>query len=219
MIHLHYEMFNISAKAAEAMGLDSTQMVKLKFTSNKSTVKLQTSDFNHFKATYLSLLKQIPAGKRKYDATDNVWTIPAAAFDVIKQLIEHHGGTQAVLRHKDLYADFILATDKNNNSKNQKVWHETVREQDSFQAEAAEDFFHAHTISVDTQHIGTIQNKLLELIKPFMPMPEDETELTREWFMRGYKIAARRYHPDIKGGDAQKMSELNSLWMQYKEMA
>lgn len=215
MIHLHYEMFNISAKAAEAMGLDSTQMVKLKFASNKNIVKLSTLDFNKIKSDYLPLLKQIPAGKRKFDPLDNVWTIPASAFAVLKQIVEINSGSpQAVIRHKDLYADFILASNQNNNSATQKAWHETVREQASFEAEAAEDFFHQQTITT-TMPVTDIQAKLRELILPFATFELN----TREDFMRGYKIAARRYHPDVKGGDAQKMSELNSLWMQYKEIA
>lgn len=215
-------MFNISAKAAEAMGLDSTQMVKLKFASNKSTVKLQTSDFNRVKTVYLPLLKQIPAGKRKFDVIDNVWTIPAYSFDVIRQLVEQETGTgyfspymgsSNVIKHKDLYKDYIFAAN-DTSSKTQKAWHETVREQASFEAEAAEDFFH-QSVTVHELSATDIQQQLKLLIAPHINF-----ELNgREDFMRGYKIAARRYHPDIKGGDAQKMSELNSLWMQYKEIA
>jgi hypothetical protein len=65
--------------------------------------------------------------------------------------------------------------------------------------------------------VADIKTKLIAIVQPFMPMPLDELDCNKEWMMRAYKITARKLHPDL-GGDAAKMSELNSLYMQYKEI-
>jgi hypothetical protein len=216
MIYLHYETFNISANAANAMGLDSTQMVRLKFASNKNRVSLAKYDFDKVQKNLLPLLKQIPSGKRKYDPVDYVWTIPASTFAIIRILVEHDGDPSAVIKHKDLYKDFIHFN-WNQAAEPASSWHEQIRESEDFQqkVEAPEDFFKNNTTTITSVMTETeIKQKLALLIKPFINFDLN----VREDFMRGYKLACRRLHPDIKGGDAAKMSELNSLWMQYKEL-
>lgn len=195
MIYIHYEQFKLA----------DVDAIKLVFSSSKTSpsIIIGQSDWNKVKELS-NIFKQIPSGKRSYDPIVKMWILPESILKVL--LVMPDLGKTA---HNDL--DAWLNPPKNQDN---FKWYDNA----NIKAEAPEDFFHAHTASSSCVLTETeLQAKLLSIVKPFMKMPEDDN-LNKEWFLRAYKITARKLHPDL-GGDANKMSELNMLWNQYKEIA
>lgn len=201
MLYCHCEKFSLASQA----------LVKLKFSGspNLKNSYISFADKKHLQ-TCVTLLKQIPAGKRSYDPSTYIWTIPETNLEIVELYLNANGG--AIIEWADLAAAMNPQTQKNKN------WADSLRDAGKVKSESVEDFFKNAPGSSTTASAGALttealQQRLTLMIKPFVSFELED----RESFLRGYKIAARRLHPDL-GGDAAKMSELNSLFMQYKEV-
>lgn len=203
MLYCNYEKYQIQGPYGPI------DLVKLVFKSSvdPSAGNWMSSVDKSTLQTCVTILKQIPAGKRSYDPSNHVWTIPAAALNTIELYLVAYGG--ALLEHQNLFVAMQPKTEQT-----AKHWAEDLRASGKVKAEATEDFFkNSAPVSSGTLDSNTLQQRLILLIKPYISFDLND----RESFLRGYKIAARKLHPDL-GGDAAKMSELNSLFMQYKEV-
>jgi len=210
MLYCHYELFTLNTTLAGTNIPTSLQMMKLKFSSsniNGSVVNFRRD--GQVLQQIVQILKQIPAGKRSYDDTTNIWTVPFKSLDIINALLSSQigGANQTMFCHVDLDA-FLNppAPESKNKWSNVKV-----------KTEKPEDFFYKPPTGMDKNDIIA---RLTAIVMPYMAesvKQSDGANLDKEFFMRAYKITARKLHPDL-GGDPAKMSELNQLWMQYKEM-
>lgn len=211
MLYCHYEIFTLNTTLANTNVPTSLNMMKLKFSSSASNGAVV--NFNRDGAKLkeiIQIIKQIPAGKRSYDDTTNIWIIPATQLSVIDLLLSTQLNTRynsTMIRHLDLNAFLNSPAPETKNA-----WSDI-----KVKAEKPEDFFYKPTNGV--MPIADIQARFITIVSPFVPIPslDDFSKFNKEWFMRAYKITARKLHPDL-GGDPNKMSELNSLYMQYKEM-
>lgn len=198
MLYGHYEKINIAGE----------DMYSIRFSSKPfKATKISNYDWLILN-DIVAVIKQIPSGKRSYDPVTFVWTIPENGFRIIVSMLKHVG---VVVEHQSL-ADFMNPSANNSSKPN---WADQVRTSQSFKAkvESAEDFFKSNIISSATMNESEIKSKLRSLISPFVSFDLED----KESFIRGYKFAARRLHPDL-GGDPVKMSELNELYAQYKEL-
>lgn len=214
MLYCHYEIFQLPIDVGNMPA--GSNMMRFKFSS--STLKASVLNFKRdgdvMKRT-IELIKQIPTGKRSYDPATNIWTIPLINKTLIDGMIFSQfisGGSninQVVIEHPDL-DQFINPPIQNTESKN--TWSQT-----KVKVENPEDFFYkAPTILSEPD----IKMRLIEITKPYLSLPPTMDEVNKEWFMRAYKITARKLHPDLNPdpSSAKKMSELNELWTQYKEL-
>ena len=48
-------------------------------------------------------------------------------------------------------------------------------------------------------------------VLPPLPTPHFDNGLLKEMLREGYRTLAKRYHPDLETGDAEKMTELNRI--------
>jgi hypothetical protein len=196
MLYCHYQMLDIGG----------IEMMKLVFSSqSRHANRLLSHDFETAKPI-IHLIKQIPSAKRNYDPIWKVWTIPATHFSIIIGLVPQGNDIQ----HTNL-DEFI-----NPPIPEQKKWYDNA----NIKAESAEDFFHSHSPVTSSLMTETeLKQRIAAIIYEVIIPSYDLENGTKQDLLRAYKLAARRLHPDVIGGNAALMSELNSLWMQYKEIA
>ena len=205
MLNAHYEIYDFLGE----------NYILVKFSSGKhpSDQVIGNTDHNVLKAI-VTLIKQIPSSKRTYDPVYKTWTIPE---DSLLQL-----------KATNLFKSFLwpclmfaITQPLPNNSsspwgekKDKKSWAEDIKTSGAFKVEEPEEFF-KNQASAPVPMLTTedLTKKLSQLIKPYVNFEL----VAREDYLRGYKIAARRLHPDVAGGSSAAMLELNSLFAQYKE--
>jgi len=194
MLYIHYEQFKLA----------DVDAVKLIFGTKTNHIIVGNLAWEQSKQI-INLFKQIPSSKRSFDPVTKIWILPESILKLL--LVMPDLGKTA---HNDL--DAWLNPPKNQDS---FKWYDNA----NIKTEAPEDFFHAHTASSSCVLTETeLQNKLVAIVEPLVTFKLS----SKEDMVRGYKLAARKLHPDLNGGSAKsakRMSELNSLWMQYKEVA
>jgi hypothetical protein len=191
-IYVHYERVTIGDQ----------KLIKLAFSSSATRVHLHFTKDPEF-TTVITLLKQIPAGKRDYNPATRIWTVPESALEIFETL------NIDVFEHPNL--DAFINPPSQSEAK-AKHWADSLRDQ--VKVEAAEDFFKGSPVISGVSNPEALQQRLTAIISRYVSFELKD----RESFLRGYKLTARKLHPDF-GGDAQKMSELNELWAQYKEVS
>lgn len=160
------------------------------------------------------IVKQIPSTLRSYDDVTDIWTIPRDKFeDVVRKLVDDSFCPMLVFGQS--LDDFALNKPLNSNTSSNS-WADAARKQASFKAEATEDFFKNAAPAQTLMPLEDVRTQLMQLIKPHVPATLELKD--KESFLRGYKLAARKLHPDFNGGDSSKMTQLNYLFQQYKEL-
>lgn len=191
-MYMHYQHIQLNS---------GTKLTKLKFSSYSHLNKIQgTNDFQKLKEL-VGFIKQIPATSREYDSKLNIWIIPRAQFNNLEGIF------------KTIYSiDTKEHTDL-------KRWAEGLLEVEPEQVNAApkpEDFFYSTQQPVGQPKID--KETARKLFVDFISR-ESISVFENGDLIKSYKLAARKLHPDLNGGDARKMTELNSLWQQYKSLA
>jgi len=192
---------NFSSKVFIHVSVDADGVCQLRFAGSRTDVDapMNPVGFNIALAT----VRQLPSGKRMFDADTKVWSIDNTYWT-------------------DLREKFLLLT----------LTHELVEypTEASFQAflsgipeekvswdgpenKAAADFFH-HFDKVVTKVADTRTDKVVLAtllgVPSFDAIPSDKSAARSI-----YKKAALKLHPDRNNGDGSKMSELNRLWGAY----
>lgn len=215
MLYIHYEDMPIAQDIVDVSGGSlEPVMIKFKFSSSSINCVLNFKRDGEMMNQLIFLIKQIPASHRSFDPVDYIWTIGESKFEPLKMLVNAQDKTRPFCcYHSDLNA-FIYPPKV---EKKDQSWAEEIKARHNFKTEQPEDFFHSVSAESLVLNQSTIETKMLQLIKPYINF---EPALGNKMdFGRAYKLAARRLHPDLATGDASKMSELNMLWMQYKEVA
>lgn len=191
-MYMHYQHVQLSS---------GTSLTKVKFSSYANLNKIQgTNDFQKLKEL-VGFIKQIPATSREYDSKLNIWIIPRAQFDNLEGIF------------KTVY---FIATKEHTDLKR---WAEGLPEIEPEQVNTApkpEDFFYSTQQPVGQSKID--KETARKLFVDFISR-ESISVFENGDLIKSYKLAARKLHPDLNGGDARKMTELNSLWQQYKSLA
>lgn len=193
MLYCHYEHFTVVDK----------NLTKLKFSSDTRRPAM-VGDLNFINLkTCVEIIKQIPASLRTFEPYQNIWTIPASSFNLARTLWE---STKKIdvnnfIPHADLkrWADGLEGV---------VLEHEKT-------APKPEDFFYNTGQVIGGPKVSKDQARMT--LVDFLTR-EAITVFENGDLIKSYKIAARKLHPDLNGGDASKMSELNMLWRQYKEL-
>lgn len=181
----------------------------------------------------ITFIKQIPASERTYDPINSYWTIKMNRFLIIQTLLSASNIVKpqnfikvdnltkwALLGRaaQNINAQFKRPVGNPANPKSQAYWKAYGGADYEFKDPDAsideDDFFYSKTqptTSASTP-LASIEASLLALLG-LSKLPAEATELTR-----CYRKAALRLHPDHNAGDGSKMSELNSLWTQYKKL-
>lgn len=193
MLFVHYENISVLGRP----------YVKLKFSTSGMSAQMNgASNFKLVKEC-VDYLKQIPATSRTFEPGTLFWTIPTSNFTLLKGIY--------IKLDKVPDTNFILHTDLkrwNAGLEGVVLEHEKV-------APKPEDFFYstAQPVGQPKVDIETARKTLVDfLIRESIQVFENGD------IAKSYKIAARKLHPDLNGGDASKMTELNFLFQQYKSL-
>lgn len=193
MLYCHYEHFTVADK----------KLTKLKFSSDLFK-PLMYGNINVLNLeTCVIMIKQIPASERTFESLLKIWTIPTPSFDILRTLWDK---SNIIIEN-----NFISHADL-------KRWAEglegVVLEHEKT-APKPEDFFYNTGQVIDGLKVSKEQARMT--LVDFLTR-EAITVFENGDLIKSYKIAARKLHPDLNGGDATKMTELNFLWQQYKEL-
>jgi hypothetical protein len=178
----------------------------LKFNSSERNLNapLKRLDYKNVQGI-LESIKQIPAGQRSYNPQFKIWTIPEETFIVVEILVK-------IINPKGMVPWNNLFPQTSTPNSNNEDW--TGEALKRAKVEVPEEFFNSYSVVSEALAPSVLQEKLQAIVRPYvLNAPE-----TREDFIRAYKITARKLHPDMATGNAKLMTELNSLWMQYKEI-
>lgn len=197
MIYCHYENFTINTHIDGTI----TKLTKLVFSSHNISLNMYGKyNFEILKA-YIFAIKQIPVSERTYDPKYKIWIILTDKFEVLKRLWESTHPNMCI-SHPDL-----------------KLWIEGKEgyksEFEAREEQKPEDFFYSTSQPVGQPKVDmeTARKQFVDfLIRQSIQVFENGD------LIKSYKLAARKLHPDLNGGDSSKMSELNMLWQQYKQL-
>lgn len=217
MLTMHYEVVNLPA-SLNPDGPDKGEfiMIRAKFSSSYNDARIINfkRDGDYLTKHIVHMIKQIPSGYRTYDPATFIWMFPQKNFALIELLMKGQPSiktTEATRLHTSL-DDFISPP-----TRKERIWADDLFDSGKIKVEAAEDFFNAGINSGEVIVPEDVKSKFIALIRPVISF-DITINAERDVFLRGYKLAARKFHPDLAGGDAAKMSELNMLWSQYKEV-
>jgi hypothetical protein len=199
MIYVHYDTVDISVPIASITGIKTTKTVtyaNFVFSSYENDLILKSYDFENAKQI-MELLKQIPASNRTYDQVSNQWTIPYMAFGA-------------------LFSGFVVLQRVSlckHPSLEQWRFETTAGPPYKDSTPKAEDFFYSYSQPTSSKKAVSIDELVATLTGMFREIGVSDPDIAT-----AYKRAARKLHPDVNGGDGSKMSELNMLWQQYKQL-
>lgn len=195
MIYVHYE----EIQAGGVLPLT-------KFVFSSSSARSAGGDKAHTDRIKkcVEFIKQIPISDRSFDAVKYTWTVHTSAFLNLRALWNHMNYTidrQSYFLHADLkrWMDGLEGV---------VLEHEKV-------APKPEDFFYSTSQPVRTPKVDKETARML--LVDFLIYEQVQVFANGD-LIKSYKQAARKLHPDLNGGDASKMTQLNYLWQQYKEL-
>jgi hypothetical protein len=197
MLYIHYQNTSIDVQIASITGIKTTkelQLTLIVFSSSKSMVQIYGKGDYAAMVSFKTLLTQIAASRRSYDPNTHIWTIPTEVFNAIFKL---KFPPHLLLEHDDINA---WATPDDGYNEEKKV------------PQNAEDFFY-NTSQPTTSNAQLSLESLTDTLTGIFR----EIGITDADIAVAYKKAARKLHPDL-GGSAEKMSELNMIWQQYKQL-
>lgn len=215
MLYAHYEVINmlrVMNMLSSVRSQDDPTQNLVRFVASNSFTAVKTSfskaDYARLQSI-IEVIKLIPSSQRSYDPSTKVWTLREDKF---RSLMVFWDRIQQVA-NLDSFLNFSLYSAATTaRAARADAW--KTFQAGTLEVENPEDFFKAPP-SAPSAVLSSeeLRLKLSQLIKPYINFSLS----SREDFLRGYKIAARRLHPDVAGGSAAAMSELNSLFAQYKE--
>jgi len=208
-MYIHY------ARTTNQVG---TKLVQLLFCSGdrgRYNITKQTNEFYISKYDWqqycipvVSMLKQIPSSQRSYDQPNKVWTILETKWNT---LIEIFRALNFEFKcYNNLYVDCV---DKDWDGR-KTAYEKVVIDPTEFFYENADE---RGTLSSPSDlTIEQIEESLRELLS----ITKDVTFsiITESDLKKFYRKAAMKFHPDLNGGDASKMTELNYYWQQYNQL-
>jgi hypothetical protein len=196
MVYVHYTTITIA-------GID---YVGLCFSDSSSRLPIGfiKSDFITVKKI-VEIIKQIPPSERVYDPISKIWTIPTPKFATLSNILRAMQVKPLCWSPND-FDDFLAG--KSHSTKVDSV------EEAAKVAPKAEDFFYTQAPIkklVSEVEVETALCKLFDL-------SYSDVESMRLNVKKLYRQAAKQLHPDLNGGDASKMTELNYYFQQYKTL-
>ena len=183
------------------VSVDADGVCQLKFSGSKidADAPMNTIGFNIALAT----IRQLPSGKRMFDADTKVWSIDNDYWRDLREKFLLLNKTHELVEHPTEASFQAFLTG---------IPEEKIR-WDGPENKAAADFFH-HFDNVITKVADTRTDKVVLAtllgVPSFDDIPSDKSAARSI-----YKKAALRHHPDRNNGDGSKMSELNRLWGAY----
>lgn len=182
---------------------------KFNITKQKNEFHITKYDWEYFCIPVVSMLKQIPSSQRNYDNENKVWTIIDTKWDGLTEIFKALGFR--FISYNNLYVDCV-----------DKDWdgHKATVVPD------AADFFHDNSADearhaiIPGESREEIEAKLEELLETSIKIDNLPLYLIKEYevtLKKMYRKAAMKYHPDLNGGDATKMTNLNYYWQLYQQ--
>ena len=158
-----------------------------------------------------SLLKAVPSEHRDYDADTKIWSVVGDYGKSVLRTInvaisKNIAGKTVIVELSDLESRVKA---KNFSDAETKVKVDTAQ----FESQFAEGFFHREPVSNSTALSG---DELYAALSKLLNLPVEVVKTgDKKILKRAYLQSTKRLHPDLPGGDAKKMAELNSLWSIY----
>lgn len=202
-MYIHYAIIDLPKGKFVQLKFCSNEFPTWSITENKNVFFVSKQDWNLVAAPLVTMIKQIPSTKRVWDAKNYTWTIPEDVWQRIA-IVAKNGLGCKLKEHKNLYQDFIY-----------------YNPQKPIEAPSADEFFYQQTENFSTNQSTEIskediENKLRELLElnpdlTFSIVKFDDLK-------KLYRRAAMKFHPDVNGGDASKMTELNYYWQEWQKV-
>jgi hypothetical protein len=155
-------------------------------------------------------VNQIPAGKRRWDATVKTWMIDSEYWEKVKKFFDNGAPVFELVSYAtDALWQSFMSDDAYQNMNRPRTY---VKQPDNT---AAAGFFNNFNQVIEKVAVTkTDRDTLAELLAlpSFDSIPRD-----RSTAKKLFKVAALKWHPDRNNGDGSKMSTLTQLWREYVE--
>lgn len=201
-MYIHYARIDLNGKECVQFLFCSKSHLDWSVTERKNKAFVSADDWKQSCIPIVSMLKQIPTSQRVYDTDTKVWTILKQKWNDFLPLLKLMGFKYK--SYANLYTDLI---DK------------IPASHQKYDIPNAEEFFYQQTEQEQNAIFSSseltkdqIETKLKEIF--MLPaLTGDGIDLKKL-----YRKAALKFHPDLNGGDATKMTELNYYWQEYQKV-